>query len=68
MMGMFTMQVHVCNYFFYRFVNGADAKQLLMGCGLPQPVLAQIWALVDIGRTGRLNLEQFALVYVTVLN
>uniref|UniRef100_A0A915CMR6 EH domain-containing protein n=1 Tax=Ditylenchus dipsaci TaxID=166011 RepID=A0A915CMR6_9BILA len=38
-------------------VSGVDAKQLLMSCGLPQHVLAQIWALVDMAHAGRITLN-----------
>lgn len=48
-------------------VNGADARAPLMSSGLPQQILAQIWSLVDTSKSGRLNLEQFALVYVFLL-
>jgi TolA-binding protein len=44
------------------YVNGADVRQPLMASGLSQQTLAQIWALVDIHKTGRINMEQFTLV------
>uniref|UniRef100_A0A158PBE0 EH domain-containing protein n=1 Tax=Angiostrongylus cantonensis TaxID=6313 RepID=A0A158PBE0_ANGCA len=44
------------------YVNGNDVKHVLLGSGLPQTELAQIWALCDINRTGKLNQEQFALI------
>ncbi|EYC34409.1 hypothetical protein Y032_0001g40 [Ancylostoma ceylanicum] len=44
------------------FVNGNDVKHVLLGSGLPQAELAQVWALSDINQTGRLNQEQFALI------
>ncbi|KAJ1358624.1 hypothetical protein KIN20_017100 [Parelaphostrongylus tenuis] len=44
------------------YVNGNDVKHVLLGSGLPQAELAQIWALCDINRTGKLNQEQFALI------
>uniref|UniRef100_A0A0R3PN05 Epidermal growth factor receptor substrate 15-like 1 n=1 Tax=Angiostrongylus costaricensis TaxID=334426 RepID=A0A0R3PN05_ANGCS len=37
------------------YVNGNDVKHVLLGS-------AQIWALCDINRTGKLNQEQFALI------
>jgi epidermal growth factor receptor substrate 15 len=44
------------------YVTGMDTRITLMGSGLPQQILAHIWGLVDIVKTGRLNSEQFALV------
>jgi Ca2+-binding EF-hand superfamily protein len=44
------------------FVDGADVKEPLMASGLPQHLLAKIWALVDTARNGRLNLAQFTLL------
>uniref|UniRef100_A0A914CSE6 Uncharacterized protein n=1 Tax=Acrobeloides nanus TaxID=290746 RepID=A0A914CSE6_9BILA len=43
-------------------VTGMDVRIPLMGSGLAQPTLAHIWALVDISKSGKLNLEQFALI------
>lgn len=43
------------------FVNGIEIKDVFLQSGLPQPVLAHIWALCDMKQTGRLNCEQFAL-------
>lgn len=48
------------------FVNGTDVKEPLMASGLPQQMLAKIWALVDTSRTGRLNLAQFTLLYAAL--
>lgn len=42
------------------FVRGQDVMGLFANSGLPQPVLAQIWALVDTARSGRLDPDQFA--------
>jgi epidermal growth factor receptor substrate 15 len=44
------------------YVTGMDIRITLMGSGMPQQILAHIWGLVDIVKTGRLNAEQFALV------
>lgn len=44
------------------YVTGLDIRNTLMSSGLSQQVLAHIWSLVDIVKTGRLNSEQFALV------
>lgn len=46
------------------FVNGGDVKEPLMASGLPQQLLARVWALVDTSRSGRLNLAQFTLLFV----
>uniref|UniRef100_A0A7E4VA08 Epidermal growth factor receptor substrate 15-like 1 n=1 Tax=Panagrellus redivivus TaxID=6233 RepID=A0A7E4VA08_PANRE len=43
------------------YLSGLDCRAALMATGLPQQQLAQIWGLVDIVKTGRLNSEQFAL-------
>ena len=42
-------------------LNGNQARALLMQSGLPNPLLAQIWALADIDRDGRLTSEEFVL-------
>ncbi len=44
-------------------VTGGDVRELLLQSGLPQNYLAHIWALVDLNKTGKLNLEQLALAY-----
>lgn len=44
------------------FVSGTDIKDDLLATSLPQTTLARLWALVDIKKTGMLNLEQFALM------
>jgi epidermal growth factor receptor substrate 15 len=46
------------------FVSGLDVKDLLLSSGLPQDVLAHIWALVDLNKIGYLNLNQFSLWYI----
>ncbi len=43
------------------FVNGGDVRNLFVQSGLAQNYLAHIWGLVDLNKTGKLNLEQFAL-------
>ncbi|XP_066150911.1 epidermal growth factor receptor substrate 15-like 1 isoform X2 [Euwallacea fornicatus] len=43
------------------FVSGAEIKDVFLKSGVPQQVLAHIWALCDIKQTGKLNNEQFAL-------
>nr|CAG4638275.1 EOG090X01QX [Cyclestheria hislopi] len=43
------------------YVSGMEIKDVFLQSGLPQPVLAHIWNLCDIGQTGKLNAEQFAL-------
>ncbi|KAF4519084.1 hypothetical protein B566_EDAN001676 [Ephemera danica] len=43
------------------FVSGAEIKDIFLQSGLPQQILAHIWALCDAQQTGKLNLEQFAL-------
>lgn len=42
------------------YVTGQDVIGLFANSGLPQPVLAQIWGLVDTAHTGRLDPDQFA--------
>jgi epidermal growth factor receptor substrate 15 len=44
------------------YVTGMDIRITLMGSGLSQQILAHIWSLVDIVKTGKLNSEQFALI------
>uniref|UniRef100_F1KWZ5 Epidermal growth factor receptor substrate n=1 Tax=Ascaris suum TaxID=6253 RepID=F1KWZ5_ASCSU len=48
------------------FVSGTDIKDDLLATSLPQTTLARLWALVDIKKTGMLNLEQFALIMYLV--
>lgn len=43
------------------FVSGGEIKDVFLRSGVPQQVLAHIWALCDIKQTGKLNNEQFAL-------
>ncbi|XP_056646712.1 epidermal growth factor receptor substrate 15-like 1 isoform X3 [Diorhabda sublineata] len=43
------------------FVNGHEIKDIFLQSGVPQPILAHIWALCDIKQIGKLNDEQFAL-------
>ncbi|KAJ8911718.1 hypothetical protein NQ315_013180 [Exocentrus adspersus] len=43
------------------FVSGQEIKDVFLQSGVPQPVLAHIWALCDIKQSGKLNNEQFAL-------
>jgi epidermal growth factor receptor substrate 15 len=47
------------NYLF--FAIGGDVFQTFLASGLPNFVLSHIWNLCDIGQTGKLNAEQFAL-------
>ncbi|CAF0943421.1 unnamed protein product [Rotaria sordida] len=43
------------------FIAGGDVFQTFLASGLPNFVLSHIWNLCDIGQTGKLNAEQFAL-------
>lgn len=43
-------------------VNGNDVRGPLLATGAPPNILAHIWALVDIKKSGQLNLEQFSLI------
>ncbi|XP_057322439.1 epidermal growth factor receptor substrate 15-like 1 isoform X2 [Microplitis mediator] len=43
------------------FVSGTEIKDVFLQSGLPQTILAHIWALCDLGQSGKLNKEQFAL-------
>ncbi|XP_032791226.1 epidermal growth factor receptor substrate 15-like 1 isoform X1 [Daphnia magna] len=43
------------------YVSGLEIKDVFLQSHLPQPVLAHIWGLCDVGQTGKLNNEQFAL-------
>jgi epidermal growth factor receptor substrate 15 len=40
---------------------GGDVFQTFLASGLPNFVLSHIWNICDIGQTGKLNAEQFAL-------
>lgn len=42
-------------------VSGMEIKDIFLKSGLPQNMLAHIWALCDTDQTGKLNNEQFAL-------
>lgn len=42
-------------------VSGVEIKDIFLKSGLPQNMLAHIWALCDTNQTGKLNNEQFAL-------
>jgi epidermal growth factor receptor substrate 15 len=43
------------------FLAGGDVFQTFLASGLPNFVLSHIWNICDIGQTGKLNAEQFAL-------
>ncbi|XP_045468404.1 epidermal growth factor receptor substrate 15-like 1 isoform X3 [Harmonia axyridis] len=43
------------------FVSGQEIKDVFLQSGVPQAMLAHIWALCDIKQSGKLNNEQFAL-------
>ena len=43
------------------FITGTDIFQTFLASGLPNFVLSHIWNLCDVGQTGKLNAEQFAL-------
>ncbi|TSK53759.1 Epidermal growth factor receptor substrate 15-like 1 [Bagarius yarrelli] len=43
------------------FVSGHEVKEIFMQSGLPQNLLAHIWALSDTRQIGKLTREQFAL-------
>lgn len=40
-------------------LTGVEARSLLVQSGLPQPVLAQIWALADYDKDGKLTCDEF---------
>ena len=43
------------------FVTGGEVKDVFLQTGLSAMILGNIWSLCDIGATGKLNCEQFAL-------
>lgn len=43
------------------FVSGLEVKDIFMQSNLNQKILAHVWNLCDIARSGKLNREQFAL-------
>ncbi|XP_030639862.1 epidermal growth factor receptor substrate 15-like 1 isoform X2 [Chanos chanos] len=43
------------------FVSGLEVKDIFMQSGLPQNILAHIWALADTRQMGKLTREQFSL-------
>ncbi|XP_063770593.1 epidermal growth factor receptor substrate 15-like 1 isoform X6 [Pseudophryne corroboree] len=43
------------------YVSGLEVKDIFMQSGLPQNILAHIWALADTRQMGKLNKDQFAL-------
>ncbi|KAI7790999.1 putative epidermal growth factor receptor substrate 15-like 1 [Triplophysa rosa] len=43
------------------FVSGQEVKEIFMHSGLPQNILAYIWALADTRQMGKLTREQFSL-------
>ncbi|CAB3411152.1 unnamed protein product [Caenorhabditis bovis] len=50
------------------FVDGTDVRQEFLATGVAPAVLGRIWALVDIGKTGMLNLEQYSLMMYMIDN
>lgn len=57
----YTQQFFAIDTFKTGYLNGSQAKNVLLTSGLPQAVLAQIWNLSDIDVDGRLSLEEFIL-------
>ncbi|CAI5441492.1 unnamed protein product [Caenorhabditis angaria] len=57
----FAAQFSQCDTNSDGLVDGQDIRAPLLSTGLNAPILAQIWALVDIKKCGQLNLEQFSL-------
>ncbi|XP_070190790.1 intersectin-1-like isoform X2 [Littorina saxatilis] len=43
------------------FLTGVEARAILMSSGLPQPLLAQIWALSDVDGDGKLTCDEFCI-------
>ncbi|XP_040176926.1 epidermal growth factor receptor substrate 15-like 1 isoform X4 [Rana temporaria] len=43
------------------YVSGLEVKDIFIQSGLPQTILAHIWALADTRQMGKLNKDQFAL-------
>ncbi|XP_030058031.1 intersectin-1 [Microcaecilia unicolor] len=43
------------------FITGDQARNLFVQSGLPQPVLAQIWALADMNNDGRMDQLEFSI-------
>jgi len=43
------------------FLTGVQARNILLETGLPQNILAQVWALSDLDSDGRLSTEEFVL-------
>ncbi|XP_025153688.1 intersectin-2 isoform X3 [Harpegnathos saltator] len=43
------------------FLSGPQARNIMVQSQLPQPILAQIWALADMDSDGRLGSEEFVL-------
>ncbi|XP_063218277.1 intersectin-1 isoform X2 [Bacillus rossius redtenbacheri] len=43
------------------FLSGPQARNIMVQTQLPQPVLAQIWALADMDADGRLSCDEFVL-------
>jgi hypothetical protein len=43
------------------FHTGMEARSILMQCGLPHPVLAQVWQLSDVDNDGKLTCDEFCI-------
>jgi hypothetical protein len=43
------------------FLNGMQAKNILLQTGLPPATLAKVWSLSDVDQDGRLSLEEFVI-------
>ncbi|XP_032756303.1 intersectin-1 isoform X1 [Rattus rattus] len=43
------------------FITGDQARNFFFQSGLPQPVLAQIWALADMNKDGRMDQVEFSI-------
>ncbi|XP_062866960.1 intersectin-1 isoform X1 [Trichomycterus rosablanca] len=43
------------------FITGDQAKNFFLQSGLPAPVLAQIWALADMNKDGKMDMHEFSI-------
>uniref|UniRef100_H3AJ44 Uncharacterized protein n=1 Tax=Latimeria chalumnae TaxID=7897 RepID=H3AJ44_LATCH len=43
------------------FITGDQARNFFLQSGLPQPILAQIWALADMNNDGKMDQHEFSI-------
>jgi hypothetical protein len=49
------------------FVTGQEVFPFFLMSGLPQPTLASVWSLADVGQDGRLDVQVLCTPYLSLI-